>query len=368
MSSKGTYEHDLWLGRKALAEGLVTSSQLTEALLIQSKTGLRKTLDTVLVNKGWVTAEALDHLKTELEATTTQKHEVAPGDPDAEKRLGEIICRVMCDKVLATERHMTSYLGRLPRDPEPAALHLIPKAALRQGLWMDFLETVRACQPLESPNLTSVLDVDRHEDSFVVVTRHAKRAIYLDGLIKRVRRLKLSEALRILGELAKGLADLHKANLAHRDLKPSRVVLSQDGGVLITLAGVTSKPADAPSGVYGTAHWAAPEVCKGRLGDARSDVYSLGAIGYELVTGVRPFEGESFGSLADQHRNVDVIPPHRVMSALPADVGDMLTWMLSKSPKDRPEADQVVRTVAEVSTKVQRTGMTQKFQAFNPDE
>jgi serine/threonine protein kinase len=368
VSSKGTYEHDLWLGRKALSEGLITSSQLTEALLIQSKTGLRKTLDTVLVNKGWVTAEALEDLKSELVATQTQKHEVASHDPDAEKRLGEIICRVMCDKVLGVERHMTSYLGRLPRDPEPAALHLIPKAALREGLWMDFLETVRACQSVESPNLTAVLEVDRYQESFVVVTRHAKRAIYLDGLIKRVRRLKLSEALRILGELAKGLTDLHKANLVHRDLKPGRVVLSPDGGVRITLAGVTSRPPDAPAGVYGSGHWAAPEVCKGRLGDVRSDVYSLGVIGYELVTGVRPFEGESFGSLADQHRNTDVTPPHRVMSALPADVGDLLTWMLSKSPKDRPEAEQVVRTVTEVSSKVQRTGMTQKFQAFNPDE
>jgi len=367
VSSKGTYEHDLWLGRKALAEGLITSPQLTEALLIQSKTGLRKTLDTVLVNKGWVAAEALDDLKGDLVSTQTQKHDLA-ADPAADQRLGEIICKVMCDKVLATERHMTSYLGRLPRDPEPAALHLIPKDALRQGLWMDFLETVRACQSLESANLTSVLEVDRHEDFFVVVTRHAKRAIYLEDLIKRVRRLKLSEALRILGELAKGLTDLHKGNLVHRDLKPGRVVLSPDGGVRITLAGVASRPADAPTGVYGSAHWAAPEVCKGRLGDTRSDVYSLGVIGYELVTGVRPFEGESFGSLADQHRNVEVIPPHSVMSALPADVGDLLTWMLSKSPKDRPDAEQVGRTVEEVSSKVQRTGMTQKFQAFNPNE
>lgn len=368
MSSKGTYEHDLWLGRKALAEGLVSSQQLTEALLIQSKTGLRKTLDTVLVNKGWVSAEALEDLKGELVATQTQKHEVPAEDPNAEARLGEIICRVMCDKIIANEPHLTTYLGRLPRDPEPAALHLIPKDSLRQGLWMDFLETVRACQSVESPNLTAVLEVDRYEENFAIVTRHAKRAITLSGLIKRVRRLKLSEALRILGELAKGLTDLHAANLVHRDLKPGRVILSPDGGVRITLAGVTSRPPDAPTGVFGSGHWAAPEVCKGRLGDARSDVYALGAIGYELVTGVRPFEGESFGALADQHRNVEVTPPHSVMSALPADVGDLLTWMLSKSPKDRPGAEQVVRSVAEVGSKVQRTGLTQKFQAFNPDE
>lgn len=367
MSSKGTYEHDLWLGRKALAEGLISSPQLTEALLIQSKTGLRKTLDTVLINKGWVTAEALEGLRADLVGTPTQKHEVAPEDT-AEGRLGEIICRVMCDKVLATERHVTTFQGRLPRDPEPAALHLIPKSALRDGLWMDFLETVRACQPLDSKNLTAVLEVDHHEDSFVIVGRHVKRAVYLDALIKRVRRLKLSEGLRILGELAAGLTDLHAANLVHRDLKPGRVVLSPDGGVRITLAGVTSRPPDAPTGVFGSPHWAAPEVCKGRLGDARSDVYALGVIGYELVTGVRPFEGDSFGALADQHRNIEVTPPHRVMNALPADVGDLLTWMLAKSPKERPDAEQVVRTVKEVSSKVQRSGTTQKFQAFNPNE
>lgn len=366
MSIKGTYEHDVWLGRRALTQGLITSAQLTEALLIQSKTGLRKTLDTVLVNKGWVPVEVLDELRESLVGQPTQKHDVQSSR--AQEKIGQIVCRVMCDRVLTVERHLTTYQGRLPRDPEPVALHLIPKASLREGLWMDFLETVRACQGLEAPNLTSVLEVDRYEESFVIICRHVKRAIYLDGLIKRVRRLKLSEALRILEELAAGLADLHKANLVHRDLKPARIVLSPEGGVRITLAGVTSRPEDAAAGVFGSAHWAAPEICKGRLGDARSDIYALGVIGYELVTGVRPFEGESFGDLASQHRIEEVIPPHRIMSALPADVGDLLTWMLSKSPKERPDAAQVVLTIKDVSSKVQRSGHTQKFQAFNPNE
>lgn len=366
MSTKGTQEHDLWLGRRALSRGLISGPQLTEALLLQSKTGLRKTLDQVLVERGWAEAEALETLRAGLVGQTTQRHAVTGDAPDP--RLGQIIQKVLCDKVLRTERHLTSYLGRLPRDPVPVVLHLIPKAGLRDGLWLDFLETVRACLPLRSPNLTEVLSVDSIEDTFGILCRHAKGAIELDTLLERVRRLKLSEALRVVGEIAAGLRDLHAANLIHRDLQPGRVILEGDGSVRLTLAGVVSRPEDAPSGALGSPHWMSPEACKGRTPDARSDIYSLGVLAYELVTGVRPFEGETFADLAAQHEAGEVIAPHRVMTALPADVGDLLTWMLAKSPKERPDAAQVAAAIKEVGQGIQRTGLTQKFQAFNPDE
>ena len=86
------------------------------------------------------------------------------------------------------------------------------------------------------------------------------------------------------------------------------------------------------------------------------------------MTGVRPFEGETFADLAPQHLEGEAIPPQRVMTALPPDVGDLLTWMLAKSPKERPDAAQVVGAIQEVGKGIQRTGVTQKFQAFNPDE
>lgn len=366
MSTKGTQEHDLWLGRRALSQGLISGPQLTEALLLQSKTGLRKTLDQVLVERGYAEAAALEALRAGLVGASTQRHTL--GEPAADERLGQIVLKVRCDKVLRVERHLTSYLGRLPRDPEPVALHLLPKSGFRDGLWLDFLETVRGSMSVTSPNVASVLSVDSVEECFGIVCRRAKGSIELDALLERVRRLKLSEALRIVGEVAAGLRDLHAANLAHRDLQPARVVLGADGSVRVTLAGVVSRPEDAKPGVLGTSHWISPEACKGRTPDARSDVYSLGVLAYELVTGVRPFEGETFADLAPQHLEGEAIPPQRVMTALPPDVGDLLTWMLAKSPKERPDAAQVVGAIQEVGKGIQRTGVTQKFQAFNPDE
>jgi serine/threonine protein kinase len=373
VSTKGTQEHDLWLGRKALAKGLITGPQLTEGLLLQSKTGLRKSLDQVLADQGWVAAEALAVLREELVGQPTQKRLVMHVDNDAESRVGKIFLRVLCDSLLDQQPFLTSYVGRLPRDSQPVCLHLITKVALRHGLWLDFLETVRSAQGLSDANLVEVLDVDTLDDHFAIVTRHSKGALSLASLIERVRRLKLSEAMRISRELAQALAALHAAGICHRDVRPERVILSPDGGVRLTLPGVTFSPEGAESFgvksmIFGSPHFIAPECLKGWAQEAKSDVYALGVIAYELVTGVRPFEGEGLKDLGPQHLDSPVIPPHKIITALPQPVGELLAWMLAKSTAKRPSAAQAVDAFREAEGGVQRSGLTQKFQAFNPEE
>ncbi|MGE0708426.1 MAG: serine/threonine-protein kinase [Planctomycetota bacterium] len=372
MSTKGTLEHDLWLGRQALARGLLSGRQLTEALLLQSKTGLRKPLDQLLSEKGWVPQHALEQLKQELMGQPTQKRRIHVDD-QAEARLGKIFLRVLCDALIDQEPFITTYLGRLPKDPEPASLTLIDKAAFRHGLWLDFLEAVRGAQGLKDPNVIEVLSVDSMEGHFGIVARYAKGAITLAALLDRVRRLKLSEALRILREISQGLVALHQAGVVHRDLKATRVVLSPDGSVHLALPGVVFSPEGAEafgvkSMIFGSPHSIAPECLKGAGPDPKNDIYALGVLGYELVTGVMPFEGATLKDLGHQHQHDAPIPPHSILTALPREVGDLLVWMLSKAPGDRPDAKQVVEAITELEGGIQRTGHTQKFQAFNPDE
>lgn len=370
--SKSVHETDLWLGRAALTKQLITGPQLTKALLLQSKTGNKKPLELVFKEEGILNYHRIEELKKDLVGTPTLKHEIPVDDTEAKARVGKIFLKVLCDGLLECDRFTASYLGRLPRDPKPVQLKLISKEALRHGLWMDFLETVRACKGIQVRNLVEVIDVGMVEKAFAIVTRHHKGGLTLRQLLGRVRRLKLSEALRITRELAQGLAALHAAGLAHRDLKPENVLLGTRGEVQIMNAGIVFEPEGAEefasrATVFGSMHSIAPECLRGDPPDPLSDVYGLGIIAYELATGVRPFEGERLSDLRKQHLEDEPIPPHKVMGALPKEIGELLVWMLAKKSKDRPSAPKLVSTLQSLEKTIKRTGHTQKFQAFDPN-
>jgi serine/threonine protein kinase len=352
---------------------MLNGKQLTEALLIQSQGGMKRPLERVMIERKFLTHDQVRKLNSNMGSTPTLKQPQAITDTEAKKLVGQICNRVLCDSVLDVQEFVITYLGRLPRDPDPVALHLISKKALRAGLWMDFLETVRGCIGVQVKNLVEVLEVGRTDDDFVIVTRHKKGGMTLESLLGRVRRLKLSEALRICKEIAKGLSALHAAGLAHRDVTPNNILLGRSGEVELMNAGVVFEPQGAEKfaakfSVFGTPHYISPEALKGYPPDPMTDIYALGVLAYDLVTGVKPFEGETLEELRKQHLEDEVTAPHEVMKALPKEVGELLVWMLQKSPNDRPTATKLVSTLERVEKSIKRTGMTQKFQAFDPNE
>lgn len=363
---------DLQIGRAALALGLIDGPTLTRALLTQSATGMKKTLDAILVERGFLQPGQIELIKQGVEHFPAEEKEREPSEA-AKARCGQVVAlSVLCDSVLDEGRFKTIYLGRLPRDPEPVALTLISKEALRHGLWMDFLETVRACKNIRHPNVVDVIDVGMVPDAFAYVTRYSRGGILLRDLLQRVQRLKLSEALRIAKEMAQGLAALHEAGLAHRDLRPINVLLGRGGEVQIQNAGIVFEPKGAQDfsdrgSVFGTPHYMAPEALRGEGPNPQSDIYSLGVIAYQLVTGVRPFEGQGLTDLRPQHLEQAPIAPKEVMSALPKEVSDFLVWLLRKKPGERPTAPKAVTTLQSLLGSIQRTGHTQKFQAFDPN-
>ncbi len=362
-------DFDLALGRAALKVGMISGPQLTEALLIQSASGGKHRLDQVLVDRRMLRPEQASQLKDGVELTGAGEARDFEPSPAAQARVGKIVEKLLCDKVLAEEPLITMYAGRLPRDPLGAALTLIEKAAMRAGLWMDFLETVRACKDVEHPNLISVLEVSRTDEHFAIITRYQKGGITLRELIDRVRRLKLSEALRITREIAQGLAALHAKGIVHRDVKPENVILGRGGEVQLWRAGVVFEPKGAsefaqPRTVFGTPHTISPEALTGEPPNPLSDVYALGVIAYELATGVRPFEGDRLADLRRQHLEDPPVAPHTIMRALPQEVGELLVWLLSKKPAERPTAEKLVATLERLEKTIQRSGRTQKFQAF----
>jgi serine/threonine protein kinase len=370
---QGSRKSDLWMGRTALSRNMITGPQLTEALLVQSQGGMKRALERIMIERKFMTHDQIRQLTSRMESTPTLKQPQATSDAEAKKHVGKIVNRVLCDSVIDVGEFVITYLGRLPRDPDPVALRLVSKRALRAGLWMDFLETVRGCIGVQANNLVEVIDVGRIDEAFVIVTRHQKGGMTLESLLGRVRRLKLSEALRICKEIAKGLAALHAASLVHRDVNPSNVLLGRTGEVQLMNAGVVFEPQGAEKfaaklSVFGTPHYISPEALKGYPPDPMTDIYALGVLAYDLVTGVKPFEGETLEELRKQHLEDEVIPPHTIMKALPKDVGELLAWMLHKTPTERPTAPKLVSTLERLEKSIKRTGMTQKFQAFDPNE
>jgi serine/threonine-protein kinase len=342
-------DKDLLIGRLALRKRFVQAPRLVEALLLQSAAGMKRPIGELLVERGDLTADRLKELLAlQSSARKLDDDEEVPSSdgPNPDPRLGKVIKGVRLDSRLEWRPHWATFAGRRAQDPDPVTLKLIDVDALRNGLWMDFLETIRTCVGVKSPNVTEVLEVSRVESAFAIVARFTE-GFTLQALLDKVRRIRLAEALKIAREAAKGLRDLHRAGVVHRAFRPHVIWLAKKGPVLIQDAGLTFEPAGvhkiAEKGViFGSPYHMAPEVAKGELADARSDAYGLGCVLYEMITGVRPFEGLGIADLLPQQVNEAPLAPGRFFSDIPPAVSDFVLQLLAKKKSDRPADDALV--------------------------
>jgi eukaryotic-like serine/threonine-protein kinase len=178
-----------------------------------------------------------------------------------------------------------------------------------------FEREARAIAALDHPHICAVHDVGEHEGTRYLVMQ------YLDGetLAARLARangpLPLDQALKVGIEIADALEKAHRAGITHRDLKPANIMLTRSGARLldfglaklrgpaapISMSGLTRlatpTPNTAHGTILGTVHYMAPEQVEGREADARADIWALGVVLYEMLTGARPFEGASPASI-----------------------------------------------------------------------
>ncbi|HVA48797.1 MAG TPA: serine/threonine-protein kinase [Pirellulales bacterium] len=194
---------------------------------------------------------------------------------------------------------------------------------------------------LSHPHLVSVLSAHVAAPPYFLVMP------LLEGLALSQRlaggdRLSLPMALWIARQTAEALDALHQAGWMHADVKPSNLFLSPDGHVTLLDLGFARRPDDTTSiinrCVTGTMHYIAPEMITSALRpDIRSDLYSLGATLYELLTGRPPFVARSLEQLADLHRQGEPEPLRMLTPTVPATVARFVHQMLSKQPLRRPQ-------------------------------
>lgn len=154
------------------------------------------------------------------------------------------------------------------------------------------------------------------------------------------RRLDPARAVAIAADVSAGLAHAHSRGMIHRDIKPANVWLDADGSARLGdfgLARTAAQTRESVEGmVVGTAAYLPPEQAIGRECDERADLYSLGAILYEMVTGQQPFPGDDPVAIITRHISADPVPPGRVAEGIPARLERLVLELLAKQPAERP--------------------------------
>ncbi len=224
-----------------------------------------------------------------------------------------------------------------------------------------FLKEAHAAGALDHPNLCSVYEVGESDDGRLFFAMALYAGESLKSRIAREGALGVADALDIARQLALGLTFAHDAGVIHRDLKPGNVMLLPDGTAKILDFGLAKLAVlgDTAShaGGLGTAGYMAPEQVRGQAVDARADLWSLGVLLHEMLTGVRPFRGDDVVSIAHAVLHDDAPRPSTRQPTLPRAVDDLVLALLQK---DREQRYASARDVAVDLDAIQR-GATPRF-------
>jgi predicted Ser/Thr protein kinase len=233
-----------------------------------------------------------------------------------------------------------------------------------------FRREARAVAQLAHPNIVTVIDRGEDEERQFIVFE------YIDGddlkqLVERSGPLPVDQVVRLGLDVARALAFAHERGIVHRDVKPQNVLLNGDGQAKVTDFGI-ARSLDVERGVtqtgtvLGTSNYIAPEQASGQPVDERSDVYSLGVVLFELLTGDVPFVGDNFVAVAMKHVNEPAPLVLERRPDAPPRLGQLIDAMLAKDHRDRPPMDTVVaelEALREPTTDAQATAVVRRPQA-----
>ncbi|MDQ1576939.1 MAG: eukaryotic-like serine/threonine-protein kinase [Microbacteriaceae bacterium] len=201
-----------------------------------------------------------------------------------------------------------------------------------------FVQEARSAARLAHPNVVNVFDQGQDSDMAYLVMEYLP-GITLRDLLKDYGKLTPEQTIDIMEAVLGGLAAAHKAGIVHRDLKPENVLLADDGRIKIGdfgLARAASANTATGQALLGTIAYLSPELVTRGIADARSDIYALGIMLYEMLTGEQPFMGEQPMQIAYQHANDAVPTPSSKNAAVPAELDELVLWATAKDPDHRP--------------------------------
>lgn len=207
----------------------------------------------------------------------------------------------------------------------------------RPELVARFQTEARAAGQLVHPNIVIIYDAGEN-DGLYYITMEYVEGRSLQSLIDQKQPFPLPRVMRIMGQVCSALEFAHQRNVVHRDVKPANIVLVADDTVKVTDFGTAKilQLGTTQSGtIVGTPSYMSPEQIKGKPIDGRADIFSLGVILYELVTGEKPFPGESITTVIYKIVNEEPIPPRELDSSVHPGLNAVITKSLAKEPDAR---------------------------------
>ena len=201
-----------------------------------------------------------------------------------------------------------------------------------------FRQEAQAAASLSHPNVVTVYDYGEDPSGPFIVME------LVDGedlatILRRSGALPPRQAARIASGVGRALAAAHASGIVHRDVKPGNVLIGRDGRVKVVDFGIARAVAEAqvtlPGTTLGSVHYFSPEQARGEPATAASDIYSLGIVLYEMLTGVRPWEGDSAASVALARLSGPIPDPTSVRESVPPELGVIVRTALARAPADR---------------------------------
>ncbi len=232
-----------------------------------------------------------------------------------------------------------------------------------------FEREAQSAAALSHPHIVSIYDVGEQDGTYYMVME------YVDGknlkeYIREKGSLPVDKAVRITRQIAEALKQAHKAGVVHRDIKPQNILFSSEGkvkvtdfGIAIAGDGVTVTVGDE---IVGSVQYIAPEQARGELAGKQSDLYSLGIVFYEMVTGKVPFTGESPVAVAMKHIQEQIVPPGRLVSDLPGDLEQIILKAVQKDSAERyNSAEEIIADLYSVEANEEPRASTSRATANN---
>ena len=220
---------------------------------------------------------------------------------------------------------------------------------------LQFQREARAAANLSHPNIVTVYDygIDNGQP-FIVM--ELVPGTNLKALLRKRGRFTVEEGIPLMVQACAGLGYAHRAGLVHCDVKPHNMLVTPDNRLKVTDFGIaramaTLNPGERTDVVWGSPQYYSPEQAAGHVPSPASDVYSLGVVMYEMLTGTLPFTGSTAEELAHLHLEADPIPPSEFVPDIPPALEDIILKVLAKEPSARYRtADQLGRVLMNFGT------------------
>lgn len=201
-----------------------------------------------------------------------------------------------------------------------------------------FHREAQAATSLNHPNIVSIYDVGEEDNIFYIVMEHIDGTT-LKQYIQKYGPLSNEESVNIMIQLTSALANAHENHIVHRDIKPQNILIDEHGIVKVTDFGIavalSSTTITQTNSFLGSVHYLSPEQARGGMATKKSDIYSLGIVMFELLTGRMPFFGESAVSIALKHLQNDTPSPKRWNPAIPQSLENIILRSTAKDPFHR---------------------------------